>query len=249
MTGTPVQPLKAKKLSLSVQTQNYLLDLIEDGAYVPGEQLPSEQELAAQLGISRATLREALLNLEQEGVVVRRHGVGTFVAPGYEYRLESGLERLESILDLATRQQMKVRVDDLDVQQKPADVSLADMLKVSPGTPLTCVCRVIMVDRKPVAFMADYVLSAVLSPTDVDGTFNGSVLDLLRRKQELHVAQAIANIVAVNAEPALTHKLKVKPGQALLLLEETVFDDEGVAVEFSRNYFIPDCFQFHVVRR
>jgi GntR family transcriptional regulator len=249
MTGTPVQPLKAHRLSLSVQTQSYLLDLIEDGAYQPGEQLPSEKELASQLGISRATLREALLNLEQEGVVVRRHGVGTFVAPGYEHRLESGLERLESILDLANRQQMEVKVGDLDVQQKPADLSLAEMLKVSPGTPLTCVCRIIMVDRRPVAYMADYVLSAVLSPADVDGTFSGSVLDLLRRKQERHVAQAIANIVAVNAEPALAHRLKVKPEQALLLLEEIVFDDEGVAVEFSRNYFIPDYFQFHVVRR
>jgi GntR family transcriptional regulator len=249
MTYASVPPLKPNKLSLSVQTQNYLLDLIEDGAYQPGEQFPSEKELATQLGISRSTLREALLNLEQEGIVVRRHGVGTFVAPGYEHRLESGLERLESILDLATRQRMKVRVDDLDVRQTPADPDLAEMLQVSPGTPLTCVCRVIMVDGKPVAYMADYVISEVLSPADVDETFGGSVLDLLRKKQDLRVTQAVANIVAVNAEPALTQKLKVKPGQALLLLEEIVFDDEGVAVEFSRNYFIPDYFQFHVVRR
>ena len=249
MTCAAVQPLKANRLSLSAQTQNYLLDLIEDGAYHPGEQLPSEKELAAQLGISRATLREALLNLEQDGIVVRKHGVGTFVAPGYEHRLESGLERLESILDLAARQQMQVRVGNLDVQQTPAGTDLAEKLQVSPGTPLTCVCRVIEVDKRPVAYMADYVISTVLSPADVDGTFGGSVLDLLRKKRDLRVAQAVANIVAVNAESTLTQKLKVKPDQALLLLEETVFDDEGVAVEFSRNYFIPDYFQFHVVRR
>jgi GntR family transcriptional regulator len=249
MTNAAVQPLRANRLPLSAQTQDYLLDLIEDGAYHPGEQLPSEKELAAQLGISRATLREALLNLEQEGVVVRKHGVGTFVARGYEHRLESGLERLESILELAARQQMQVSVGNLDVQETRAGTELAEKLQVPRGTPLTCVCRVIEVDRRPVAYMADYVVSALLSPADVDGTFDGSVLDLLRKKRELRVAQAVANIVAVNAEPALTQKLKVRPDQALLLLEEILFDDEGVAVEFSRNYFIPDRFRFHVVRR
>jgi GntR family transcriptional regulator len=249
MTSASVQPLKANRLSLAAQTQNYLFGLIEDGAYQAGEQLPSEKELSTQLGISRATLREALLNLEQEGVVVRKHGVGTFVAPGYEHRLESGLERLESILELAGRQQMQVQVVDLDVRRTPADQELAEHLQVPAGTPLTCVCRVIEVDKKPVAYMADFVISTALSPDDVDGTFGGSVLDLLRRKEDLRVTQAVANIVAVNAEPDLTRKLKVKRDQALLLLEEIVFDGEGVAVEFSRNYFIPDYFQFHVVRR
>lgn len=249
MTAAAVQPLKANRLSLSAQTQNYLLDLIEDGAYQAGEQLPSEKELAGQLGISRSTLREALLNLEQDGVVVRKHGVGTFVAPGYEHRLESGLERLESILDLAARQEMQVRVGNLDVQQIPASKDLAERLQVPPGTPLTCVCRVIEVDKKPIAYMADYVISSVLSTADVDGSFGGSVLDLLREKGDLRIAQAVADIVAVNAEPNMGQKLKVKPDQALLLLEEVVFDDEGVVVEFSRNYFVPDYFQFHVVRR
>jgi GntR family transcriptional regulator len=249
MTGTAVQPLKANRLSLSAQTQSYLLDLIEEGAYHAGEQLPSEKELAVQLGISRSTLREALLNLEQDGVVVRKHGVGTFVAPGYEHRLESGLERLESILDLAARQQMQVTVGNLEVQQTPASKDLAERLQVPPGTPLTCVCRVIEVDKKPIAYMADYVISSVLSTADVDGSFGGSVLDLLREKGDLHIAQAVANIVALNAEPTIGQKLKVKPDQALLLLEEVVFDDEGVVAEFSRNYFVPDYFQFHVVRR
>jgi DNA-binding GntR family transcriptional regulator len=97
--------------------------------------------------------------------------------------------------------------------------------------------------------MADYVISSVLSTADVDGSFGGSVLDLLREKGDLRIAQAVANIVALNAEPTIGQKLKVKPDQALLLLEEVVFDDEGVVAEFSRNYFVPDYFQFHVVRR
>ena len=81
MTNNNVQPLKEKRLTLAVQAQQYLTSLIEEGIYQPGQQFPSEADLATQLGISRATLREALLNLEQEGAIIRKHGMGTFVAP------------------------------------------------------------------------------------------------------------------------------------------------------------------------
>jgi GntR family transcriptional regulator len=249
MSNNNVQPLRARKLSLVTQAQQYLLALVEKGTYRPGERLPSEKELAAQLGISRPTLREALLNLEQAGVVVRKHGVGTFVAPGYGNRLESGLERLESILDLATRQELQVQVENLDVQQVPAKAELCEHLEVRSNTHLTRVSRTIVVDNRPVAYMIDYAPATVLSPEDIGPDFNGSVLDLLRQKPGLEVGQAVANIVAVNSDRALTRELGGKTGQALLLLEETLFDGGGKALGFSRNFFVPDFIQFRVLRR
>lgn len=249
MTDDVVQPLKTNRLSLSTQAQHYLLGLIDNGAYQPGEQLPSEADLATQLGISRPTLREALLNLEQEGIVIRRHGVGTFVAPGYGQRLESGLERLESILQLASRQGMQPSFDALQVWEEPADPDLCDRLKLPPGTPVTNVQRVITVEGIPVAYMVDVVVSSVLSPAAIDERFHGSVLDLLRQKNDLQLAQAVADIVALDADALLAEKLAVEPGQAVLMLEEVLFDIEGAAVECSRNYFVPEFFRFHVVRR
>lgn len=248
MTNDVVQPLKANRVPLPVQAQQYLLSLVEGGTYQPGEQLPSENELATQLGISRPTLREALLNLEQDGVVVRKHGVGTFIAPGYEHRLDSGLERLESILELAGRQGMQLSFDGLQVEEKPAEREVAQKLQVPPGTPLTSVQRVIVVDGMPVAFMFDAAPSDLLSTSDIDDSFNGSVLDLLRQKQLLEVGQADADIVACNADAWLARKLGIEPGSAILILEEVLFDREGTPVEFSRNCFVPEFFRFHVVR-
>ncbi|MEJ2735323.1 MAG: GntR family transcriptional regulator [Anaerolineae bacterium] len=249
MTDNGVLPLKVNRLSLSAQAQRYLVGLIEEGAYQPGERLPSENELAAQLGISRPTLREALLNLEQDGIVIRRHGVGTFVAPGYEHRLESGLEHLESVLESAARQGLSIQCHDLHVRDDPATRKLADKLQIEPGTPLLRVDRVLVTDGTPVAYMDDYTLGTILSSADIDDTFNGSVLDLLRQKPDLQVVQVQADIVALNADASLAKKLKVKPGQAVLLLEELLFDQDGKAIEFSRNYFVPEFFRFHVVRR
>jgi GntR family transcriptional regulator len=251
MTEEGLQPLKPNKLPLSTRAQQYLLSLIENGTYEPGEQLPSQADLAVQLGISRPTLREALLNLEQEGIIVRKHGVGTFVAPGFGHRLESGLERLESILDLAARQGMAPEVAGLEVQEVTADTETAERLAIAPGSRVTSVRRAILVDKKPVAYMVDLIPSAILAPDEIDERFNGSVLDLLRTKPELEIGEVMADIVALNAgdAPHLVAKLKVKPGQALLLIEEVLYDVEGTVVEFSRNYFIPDFFRFHVVRR
>jgi GntR family transcriptional regulator len=249
MTDDVVQPLRTSRTPLSLRAQQYLLSLIEDGSYEPGEQFPSEFELAAQLGISRPTLREALLNLEQEGFIVRKHGVGTFVAADFQNRLESGLERLESLLELAARQGMQVAVHDLQVSEEPADAERAEQIQVAPGAPLTFVRRVIAVDELPVAYLVDSAPASILSPADVNANFDGSVLDLLRQKPGVRVAHAVAQIVAINADPYLADKLEVKIGQALLLLEETMHDGEGQPFEFSRNYFVPEFFRFCVVRR
>ncbi len=244
-----MQPLRTSKRSLSSQAQQYLLDLIQAGTYRPGQQLPSEVELAAQLGISRPTLREALRNLELEGAIVRKHGVGTFVSAGYERRLDSGLERLESILELASRQGMDVQIGPLQVREEPAEGELVEALQVEPATTLTSVDRVILVDGVPVAYMSDYVPSHILPVTGVDRSFDGSVLDLLRQKGAVEISHAVADIIPINADASLAAKLGVKQGRALLLLEEILFDIEGAVVEFSRNYFVPDLFRFHVVRR
>jgi len=249
MTDAASESLKPQRVSLSQQAQHYLRGLIDAGSYQPGERLPSHSELAAQLGISRLTLREALLSLEQEGVIVLKHGIGTFVSPSYGHRLESGLERLESILELAAHQGYPVTFDELEVTQEPAGKEMAHALQVPVGTVLTRVGRTIRVGSRPGAYMIDVAPASVLAPEEIDGAFDGSILNLLKRKPDLYLSHAVANILALNAGSELALRLKVKPKQALQLLEEILFNRDGVPVEFSRNYFVPELFCFRVVRR
>jgi GntR family transcriptional regulator len=83
----------------------------------------------------------------------------------------------------------------------------------------------------------------------VDASFDGSVLDLLVRRNSIRVREAVAEITAINADHLLAQHLDVEPGEALLLLSETLFTEDLVPVEFSRNYFLPDFFDFRVLRR
>ena len=249
MTSARSDLRKPHRVPLSQQAHLYLREMIETGSYQPGEQLPSQDELAAQLSISRLTLRDALHSLEQEGVIQVRHGIGTFVSPSYGHRLESGLERLESILELAARQGSQVVFDDLHVSQELAGKELALVLQVPTGTLLTRVGRTFRVGNRPVAYLLDMAPASILAPEEIDGAFDGSILNLLKRKGDLYISHAVADIQAINAGDELSARLKVKPKQVLQLLEETLYNGHGVPVEFSRNYFIPDFFQFRVVRR
>jgi len=244
-----MRELKTDRRPLHIQARQHLLKLIEEGTYKPGEQLPSESSLAAQLGISRPTLREALFNLEQEGVIVRKHGVGTFVAPTYREKLASGLERLDSILAMADRQGVSTRVLQLNVEQVPANDQVAEKLNLAPAAPLTCVRRTIAIDDRLVAYLVDFAPETVLPAEAVDASFSGSVLDLLVRRNSIRIREAVAEITAINANALLAEHLEVEPGEALLLLSETLFTEDLVPVEFSRNYFLPDSFDFHILRR
>ena len=249
MTYDGVEPLKQNRSPLPAQAQEYLLGLIENGTYEAGQQLPSETVLATQLGISRPTLREALLNLEQEGMIVRKHGVGTFVTTNHDRKLESGLERLESILELAAHQGLELKPHGLEIQHELARQDLADRLQIPASSVVTSFLRTIVEGRTPVAYMVDVVPSGLLGAEAVDSAFSGSVLDLLRQRLDLRIGQAVADIIALNADSFLAEKLAIQQGQAVLLIEELLYDDGGIPVEFSQNYFVPNFFRFHVLRR
>jgi len=241
--------LRIDRRPLHIQAQQHLLSLIEEGTYEPGGQLPSESRLASQLGISRPTLREALFNLEQEGIIVRKHGVGTFVAPAYGERMTSGLERLDSVLAIAERHGLPTRVLRLRVEQVPADDEVAAKLGLSPSEPVTCIQRAIAVDGHSAAYLIDYAPVEVLPPQTVDESFDGSVLNLLTQRNSVRICEAVAEITALNADDALAEHLEIEPGEALLLLSETLLTEDFTPVEYSRNYFLPDFFDFHVLRR
>src|SRR5512134_3555627 len=93
--------IKIDSRPLYDQAIDALNRFIVQGGYKPGDKLPGEAELSKHLGISRPTLREAMGSLECQGVITRRHGVGTFVTAPVRGAIQGGLEQLESLYSLA----------------------------------------------------------------------------------------------------------------------------------------------------
>jgi GntR family transcriptional regulator len=216
---------------------------------LPAEsRLPSEPDLARRLGVSRATLREAMRSFEGQGMIRRRQGVGTFVI-GKVPVLDSGLEVLESIETIAQRKGLAVRMGELEIKKVPADDEVAKALQVTMKTPVTRVSRVIYTDNRPIAYLVDVLPADILETSEVHGNFSGSVLDLLLRNSRLHLNQSRTDIRAIGANQAVARALQIQREDVLLHFVASLYDQTGRVVDYSFSYFLPGYFHFHVVRK
>ncbi|GAB4544468.1 MAG: GntR family transcriptional regulator [Anaerolineales bacterium] len=212
-----------------------------------GQRLLNEPDLAKQLGVSRATLREAMRMFETQGLIRRRQGSGTYVV-GKVQTLDSGLEILESIETVAKRQNLEISVSDLNVERLPANAELAQSLSVEVGTRLSQIRRVIRTESRPVAYLVDTLPEEILRPQDLPADFRGSVLDfLLARGDALTTSRA--NVSAIGAAADVAKALEVQRGDVLLHFSSQLFNSSGKVVDYSLSYFIPGYFHFHIVRR
>ena len=226
--------------------QNDLHELIHNAER--GTKLPSEPDLAKQLGVSRATLREAMRTFESQGLLRRRQGLGTFVM-GPTQVIESGLEVLESIESQAEKIGLDVTMGEFEIAHLKASSEQAQKLNVAEKDPLVRIRRVIRTDGAPTAYLVDLFPEGLLSPESLKSEFTGSVLDLLIEKNEPALSISKTEISAVQAPGEVAKALNIQRGDTLLLLNGLLFDDEGNAIDISYSYFLPGYFRLHIIRK
>ena len=234
MANFPFQRLQADLAKLIAETP-------------PGSRLMSEPDLAKQMGVSRATLREAMRTFETQGLIRRRQGSGTYVVGKFQV-IEAGLEVLESIETMARRMNLEVSVSDLQIEQTSADSHIAEGLCVEEGTPYIRVRRVMRAESRPVAYLVDSLPIDILKVDDLTNEFRGSVLDyLISSGVDLQVSRAA--ISATNAVAEVAKALEIQRGDVLLKFVSQLYLTDGRIVDYTFSYFIPGYFNFHVVRR
>jgi GntR family transcriptional regulator len=232
--------------SLTNRLHENLRNLIESTE--PGDRLPSEPKLAKQMGVSRATLREAMRIFENQGIIHRRQGVGTFVVPPSQV-IETGLEVLESILHQADRKQLKINVGPYSIVERDAQDDECQKLNLKPSCQVMQVTWVMETPDRPVAYLKDVLPANLLDIEDVHMQFRGSVLDILLNKKQLDLTTSRTEIGAVAAPAHVAKALGIQRGDVVLFFEATLFTAEGRVVDYSHSYYLPGYFKFHVVRR
>jgi GntR family transcriptional regulator len=214
----------------------------------PGDFLPSEPKLAKKLGVSRATLREAMREFEGRGLIIRRQGVGTLVASPPQV-IESGIETLESIESQARRIGLEVKMGDVGIAHRPPSSEEAERFAMLDGLNVIEISRVIEAEDRPVAFLID-VMPQGLFPIETQASdFRGSVLDLMIQRQHPAISHANSEVMAISAPPDVARQLKVQRGDVLLCLEGWLFTQDGTVIDHTYSYFLPGIFRFRVLRR
>ena len=238
--------LRADARPLYLQLVDALLDWIVEEGKGPGDRVPGEPELARRFKVGRSTVREALVYLEYEGIVNRSQGFHTTLT-SLARRPALGLEVLEPVEALATRQGWECKTRDLVLMQSTADEVRADKLHVEPGSDVSIIRRTKFTQDGPFALMESVVPSAVKSYDMLRSEFQDSITVLLDDVATLRFAAA--EITAATAEGHVAEALALEVGSPVLLLEELFYGDGEDPLAWNLNYFVPGTIRFELLRK
>jgi GntR family transcriptional regulator len=247
--ATTVTLIGQAKLASRVREE--VRDRIRDGRFSEGLQLPPEVELATSLGVSRTTIREALLQLEQEGLLIRRHGHGTFVRSSA--RLRGSLNANLSATEVIRGHAMEPGTSHARLERRAADAEIADRLGLEPGTEVIQLERVRTADSRPVIFTIDVIPAALVRDAGLDPeALLEPALSLYRLYAERlgrSITDGQASIRLTRADALVADRLGIPTGSPILRLEQVDATAEGEPVLFSVESYVADTFEFSVHRR
>lgn len=229
---------------LPVITRELIEKSIRSGRFAVGTQLPSEEQLSNLLGVSRPTLREAIRALENDGLVQRRRGIGTFVLRAAT--MENRLDINAGVTQLIERAGMRPGSVVVKVVEQPATAEEAEALHLAKKAAVLFVERVRTAEDRPVVFSRDVLAAGVITPEPI---LEGGSIYVALLEQGIAIHYGLVEIDAVPASPDIAKHLDVQPDAPVLLLRQTDFDVEDNPILLSLEWHVPDAFRMTIYRR
>jgi GntR family transcriptional regulator len=216
---------------------------IERGVYHPGDRLPTEVELMQRYGVSRITVRQALDELDAEGVIVRRHGKGTYVA---EKCIEQDLVRLTDFVEDMELASLSPSSQVLAFFHEPANPSVAQALAVTTGDEVVRVDRLRLANGRPIAYDTTWLPLRFGLLLSQDALAHETIYHILETRYNIPVEAGTFHITAVSASAEQAQLLEVTPGSGLLLIERVSYTIGNVPVYIQQRYYRPDRVSYRV---
>jgi GntR family transcriptional regulator, N-acetylglucosamine utilization regulator len=217
---------------------------IGSGAMQPGQRMPSERVVAQQYGLSRMTARQAVELLVRRGLVYRRPGSGTFVAPA---RVEHTLQRLAGFSEQMREQGIEPGGRVLAVKLNARERSDAgEALGLSNGDSCWMVRRVRFGDNEPLLVEESHVPARLFPDLNRHDLAHNSLYDLMRTRYGIDPVRAHETIEPTVCEPEEARHLGTRAGAPAILVTRTAYDSAGRAVEYARDVYRGDRARFVV---
>jgi DNA-binding GntR family transcriptional regulator len=218
---------------------------LAENTWSAGDRLPSEPTLAAELGVSRVTIRAALSRLESEGLVNRRHGSGTYV--NSIRPLVRSLHMNTGTAQLIGSAGRVPGTTSMSLRQFGADEEIAERLSLEPGAPVMELYRVRTSDDVPVAVTYDYFSAALLPEQPV--SLGPSLYSFLSTVCGVDVTFGIAMIEPEVAGEEIGGVLGVDPGALCMVIKQVDYDVSERPVSYSLERLLASAFTFQLVRQ
>ena len=214
---------RGSPLPFYYQLKKLLADEIESGRWLPGDRMPSEPSICTHFSVSRTTVRQALGELEADGLIRKEKGRGTFIA---EHRSTSWLlQSSHGFYEEADGRGHMVTSRVLRNEVAVLPQWAADALQVAPGSEGVVLERLRWVDGALVMYVLNLLpteLSAAVAEADLE---NGSLYQTLEEAAGLRVFGGRRVVEAITAQDDLSTLLEVEPGAPLMLVESVSWDE------------------------
>lgn len=231
---------------LPERAKEALLRLIADGVFVDGR-LPSEERLAAQLGVSRGTVREALRSIEEEGLVSRQHGVGTRV--NRHLVGATSLNRIDGFYDVIRKAGYEPEIASTETLSVDASEDVARRLGRGHATSLVLIERVFLADQEPAIHLIEHVAVDAIAESFAADDVPESIFAFADRFCRCPIDHTVVEIVPTVADEAVRKHLPLGEGEALLRLIETHYSRDGEPLIVSVVHAVDALLRFTVVRK
>ena len=219
---------------------------IQDGKLPPHSQLPAETELAEEFGVARMTLRRALNELVEAGLLYRVHGRGTFVADG---TIQQDLNRLTSFSEEMAAQGLSAesKVLSMETIEPPRDV--ASRLGLTAGEQVHKLMRLRQVDGHPVGLQVSFLPVRLLPGFKPEILVGGSIYRTIEERYKLVIGRGEQVIQAVAPSATEVRLLGIAPHVPVLKIARTTYLQDGRPVEFAVAWYRGDRYSYRVLLR
>lgn len=223
---------KVEGIPLYVQIRESLREDIVNRVLQPGQKLPSEDELATKYGVSRMTVRQGITELIDEGVLYRRHGIGTFVAQSPVVRDHT---RLNNFFESSKLKGIEASSRVLTTEILPTSIKVAKELGLNAGELAIRIKTLRFADGIPVTVHDAYIPYRLFSQILQEKLETRHLWDFMEM-YGYRVKRAVQRLEAREADEELAYLLDIEVGAPILYKERTVYSDNGTPVEFTRCY-------------
>ncbi len=229
--------------SLYSRIQEYIAELILSGKLAPESRIQSEREFSEDLGVSRMTVRRALTELVNEGLLERRHGSGTYVAkPKVTYEAGELVNYAQAMQqrNIATSSQL------LEFSEIAASRRLAELLKIEIGNPIHRIDILRLANRVPVILERVFFPCARFPNLEEWDLEKSSIYDLITTVYNVQIGQISQTVEAVAATEMVAQQLRIEENFPLLMLSRLIYQkDTTLPVVFSQDFLRSDYARIH----
>jgi GntR family transcriptional regulator len=240
---TQFRTVELSPVPLYTQVKENLRERILDGSYPAHAKLPAESELSTIFGVSRITVRQALNDLQKEGVIFKIPGKGTFVSKPKAFQQ---LTQLEGFGEAMSRMGYEIYNQVISHKAIAAPAHVAQQLKLAPGTLITEIKRVRHLNREPVSLELTYLAHDIGERLRKEDLAGRDIFLILENDYGIALGRADLQIDAMLADDTLAHALRIEQGTAVLRIERLTHGADGAPLDFEYLYFRGDAFQYRL---